>query len=198
MLDVSGCPELSVSLSACKGAECSDRSRGPGLGDRPPLKIPSVGPPPPPPPLNMSVIINRERVAAVCGMARASSCTVMPATVDTFSPIPNTLSVDRFWFTLRVVQTDDDDDRWCSFYHLVTATHVFIYLFRTVHWRRRLIIHQLVTRKRHNTNTILNAKWINKSSLEEMSVLKVKVVFHPAFVQAPGVRASHGNHALAD
>lgn len=91
ILEVSGCPELSVSLSACSGAECSERSLGPGLGDLPPLRMPSAGPPPPPP-LSMSVIMNLDRVAAVCGMARASSCTVMPATVGPVSPTPNTLS----------------------------------------------------------------------------------------------------------
>lgn len=87
-LDVSGCPELSVSLSWI-GFECNDRSRGPGLGDLPRMiaaAAPSAGP------LRMSVIMNRERVAAVWGMALASSCTVMPLTVlDTFSPTANTL-----------------------------------------------------------------------------------------------------------
>lgn len=87
MLEVSGWPELSVSLS-WTGFECRDRSLGPGLGDLPlMMAAPSAGP------LRMSVIMNRDLVAAVCGMALASSCTVMPLTVlDTFSPTPNTLA----------------------------------------------------------------------------------------------------------
>lgn len=90
MLELSGWPELSVSLSWL-GFE-RERSRGPGLGDRPPLRAAeaaSAGR------FRMSVIINRDRVAAVCGMALVVlSCTVMPDSVpDNLPPTPNTLDV---------------------------------------------------------------------------------------------------------
>lgn len=100
MLEVSGWPELSVSLS-WTGFECKDKSLGPGLGDLPlMMAVPSVGP------LRMSVIMNRDLVAAVCGMALASSCTVMPVTVlDTFSPTPNTLTKNSPSIYLVLVQS---------------------------------------------------------------------------------------------
>lgn len=59
-LELSGWPELSVSLSCIAGLECNDKSLGPGLGDLPRISpFPSAGP------LRMSVIIKRDRVAAV-------------------------------------------------------------------------------------------------------------------------------------
>lgn len=85
-LELSGWPELSVSLSGwCTGAEWRERSLGLGLGERPLLSSePSGGGPPP---LRMSVIMKRDRVAAVCGMARLSSCTVIPAATLAFGPL---------------------------------------------------------------------------------------------------------------
>lgn len=89
-----------MSLSGCKGAECSDKSLGPGLGDLPLRSAPSGGPPP----LKISVIINRDLVAAVCGMTLVSSCTVMPDTANcgfTRSVKLNTLAACTREFSLE-------------------------------------------------------------------------------------------------
>lgn len=81
-LELSGCPELSVSESwwwckAWAAAECRDRSLGPGLGVlTTPRSLPT--PTPTPPPARISVIMNLLRVAAVWGIALpTSSCTVI-------------------------------------------------------------------------------------------------------------------------
>lgn len=97
-LEVSGWPELSVSLS-WMGFECNDKSLGPGLGD-----LPLIRPEPSAGPLRMSVIINLDLVDAVWGMTLTSaSCTVMPGTVlDTFSPTPNTLNCQKVGFTPQI------------------------------------------------------------------------------------------------